>query len=141
MKFVITLSTASLLGLISILHVYWAYGGRWGSVAAIPSRVGEYKPAFTPSKMGTLIIAILLLFACFILLVQGGYIHYYFIPNTIIRVGCMVCAFVFIIRAIGDFKHVGFFKKINHTVFARNDTWLYSPLCLLFGLTYTLLLF
>lgn len=41
MKFVMTLSTVSLLGIISILHVYWAYGGRWGTHAVIPSRAGS----------------------------------------------------------------------------------------------------
>ncbi|UNK16143.1 DUF3995 domain-containing protein [Paenibacillus sp. N3/727] len=140
MKLVMTLSTVSLLALISIIHVYWAYGGRWGIQAAIPSRAGEYKPAFVPGKVGTLFVAILILIVCFILLIQGGYTHY-FIANTITRIGCIVCASVFFLRAIGDFRHIGFFKKINHTVFARNDTWLYSPLCLYFGLTCTILLF
>lgn len=135
-----TLSTVGLLGLISILHVYWAYGGRWGVHAVIPSKAGENKPAFVPGKRGTLFVAILLLIVCFILLVQGGYIQY-FVANTITRVGCIVCASVFFLRAIGDFTHIGFFKKINHTVFARNDTWFYSPLCLYFGLTCTILLF
>ncbi|TXK85556.1 DUF3995 domain-containing protein [Paenibacillus sp. N3.4] len=140
MKFVMTLSTVSLLGLISILHVYWAYGGRWGVHAAIPSKAGESKPAFTPRKMGTLAVAILLLVVCSILLIQGGYVHF-FRANTVTRVGCMVCAGFFFLRAIGDLTHIGFFKKVNHTVFARNDTWLYSPLCLYFGVTCTILLF
>ncbi|BBH21879.1 membrane protein [Paenibacillus baekrokdamisoli] len=140
MKFVMTLSTVSLLGLISILHIYWAYGGRWGVGAVIPSKAGENKPAFVPHKIGTLAVATLMLIVCFILLVQGGYLHSV-IPATLIRGGCIVCAAVFFLRAIGDFTHIGFFKKVKHTVFARNDTWLYSPLCLYFGLTCTILLF
>jgi hypothetical protein len=139
LKFVMTLSTVSLIGIISILHVYWAYGGRWGTHAVIPSRAGEYKPAFVPGRLGTLFVAMLLLVVCFILLVQGGFVAY-FVPNTLTRVGCFVCAAVFFLRAIGDFKHVGFFKNINHTSFAKNDTWLYSPLCLYFGFTCAILL-
>jgi hypothetical protein len=140
MTSVMTLSTVSLLVLISILHVYWAFGGHWGVNDVIPSKVGEYKPAFIPSRMGTLFVAILVLMVCFILLVQGGFIHY-FMANTITRYGCIVSAFVFFLRAMGDFKYVGFFKKIKHSVFAKNDSWFYSPLCLYCGITCTIILF
>ncbi|MNI14127.1 hypothetical protein D3C73_673780 [compost metagenome] len=140
MKFIMTLSTVSLLVLISILHIYWAYGGRWGTHAVIPSKAGDDKPAFAPGKLGTLFVALLLLIVCFILLIQGGFIHY-FRANTITKIGCIVCVTVFFLRAVGDFRHVGFFKKVTHTVFARNDTWCYSPLCLYFGLTGLILLF
>lgn len=39
-------------------------------------------------------------------------------------------AFVFAARAIGDFGPVGFFKTRGDGAFARLDTWVYSPLCL-----------
>jgi hypothetical protein len=39
-------------------------------------------------------------------------------------------AFAFFARAIGEFRLVGFFKKIRGTTFARRDTLYYSPLCL-----------
>lgn len=35
------------------------------------------------------------------------------------------------IRAIGDFKYVGVFKKVQRTGFARNDTKIYTPLCVI----------
>ena len=34
-------------------------------------------------------------------------------------------------RAVGEFKYVGFFKRVRGSRFARLDTLLYSPLCLL----------
>jgi hypothetical protein len=37
---------------------------------------------------------------------------------------------VFLVRAVGEFKLVGFFKRVRGTSFARWDTWLFSPLCL-----------
>lgn len=37
-------------------------------------------------------------------------------------------------RAVGDFNHVGFFKRRKATTFARLDTRLYSPLALALGL-------
>ncbi|MFJ7953196.1 DUF3995 domain-containing protein [Lysinibacillus sp. NPDC096418] len=140
MKLILTLSTVSLMGLISLLHVYWACGGRWGSEEALPSKAGKSEPIFVPTKIGTLTVAILILIAAFILLVQSGYIQS-ISSNIYIRVGCITCACVFFLRAIGDFRYIGFFKKINHSKFARNDSWMYSPLCLYFGLTYTILLF
>ena len=41
---------------------------------------------------------------------------------------------VFFLRALGDFKYIGFFKKIRNTSFAKSDTWFFSPLCLLISL-------
>ncbi len=43
-------------------------------------------------------------------------------------------AFVFLLRAVGDFRYVGFFKKAGNDVFSRMDTALYSPLCLIFSI-------
>ncbi|MGE7690337.1 DUF3995 domain-containing protein [Lysinibacillus sp. NPDC097214] len=140
MKLILLLVAVGLLWFISLLHIYWAFGGRWGSAAAIPVKEGEQKPAFTPKKWGTLFVAILILLASVIIVVQGGYLHG-FQANGLSIIGSIVCAFVFIIRAIGEFKYVGFFKKIKHSQFARYDTWFYSPLCLFLGIVYIILLF
>lgn len=140
MKFWMTLISAGILSLISMLHMYWAFGGRWGTGAVIPRRKGESQPAFVPGKWGTLLVAFLLLMAVCLLVIQGG-----FLPTmkagALSRWGCIVCAAVFLLRSIGDFNYVGFFKKVKHSVFATNDTFLYSPLCLYLGINYVLLLF
>jgi len=34
-------------------------------------------------------------------------------------------------RAVGEFKYLGFFKRVRDSPFAKLDTLLYSPLCLL----------
>ena len=34
-------------------------------------------------------------------------------------------------RAIGEFRYVGFFKRVRGSRFAKLDTVVYSPLCLL----------
>lgn len=34
-------------------------------------------------------------------------------------------------RAVGEFKYLGFFKRVRGTKFATLDTLVYSPLCLL----------
>ena len=33
-------------------------------------------------------------------------------------------------RGIGDFRYVGFFKRVKGSLFATRDTYLYSPLCM-----------
>ncbi|QDQ02977.1 DUF3995 domain-containing protein [Lysinibacillus fusiformis] len=139
MKLILTLLAVSVLFLISMLHVYWAYGGRWGSDLAIPVKEGEQRPAFVPKKTGTLLVAVLIVMAAMLMLVQGGYLQS-IQANIITRIGCIVGSCVFFIRAIGDFKYVGFFKKIKHSEFARNDTWFYSPLCLFFCVVYMFVL-
>ncbi|KEK19597.1 DUF3995 domain-containing protein [Bacillus gaemokensis] len=140
MKLLLISVAVGLLWFISFLHIYWAFGGRWGSAAVLPVKEGEHKPAFTPRIWGTLFVAILILLASVIIVVQGGYLQG-FQANSLSKIGSLVCALVFIIRAIGDFKFVGFFKKIKHSQFARYDTWFYSPLCLFFGFVYIMLLF
>ena len=55
------------------------------------------------------------------------------IPHAVSRVGTAALAFVFIGRAIGDMRYVGFFKRVRGTRFARLDTRVYSPLCLALG--------
>lgn len=50
-----------------------------------------------------------------------------------IRVLCWLMfalAFVFLARGIGDFRLVGFFKKVTGTAFARLNNTVFSPLCL-----------
>ncbi len=41
---------------------------------------------------------------------------------------------LFLLRAIGEFKYIGFFKKIKTTKFSEMDTKVYSPLCLVIGI-------
>ena len=50
------------------------------------------------------------------------------------RVGTLVVAAAFLLRAIGDFRLVGFFKRVRNTRFAAWDTRLFSPLSLGIGI-------
>ncbi|WP_307347298.1 DUF3995 domain-containing protein [Metabacillus malikii] len=47
-----------------------------------------------------------------------------------------IITFIFFLRAIGDFKYLGFTKKIKNTNFSKYDTALYTPLCLYLGLIF-----
>ena len=53
-----------------------------------------------------------------------------FLPTWVYRTGIWCIALVFLLRAIGEFRYLGFFKQVNDSLFAYWDTVLYTPLCL-----------
>lgn len=112
---------------LSGIHVYWAFGGTAGVEGAIPYKDG--KPLFEAGMIGTLAVAIALLFAA-LLIAWKGYLPQSG-PNWIADYGVWFLAVIFALRAVGDFKYAGFFKKVRGTRFARNDSWIFSPLCIM----------
>ena len=114
--------------LISSFHFYWGFGGRLGIESVIPTKEGI--PMLNPSKSLTILVGFLVLgFAwVFYFLYFDDYISS-FVPYMAWGISGL-----FILRAIGEFNAVGFFKKIKNTVFAKADTLFFSPLCLFTGL-------
>jgi hypothetical protein len=112
---------------LSLLHVYWAFGGAWGLMASVPSIDGQ--PLFETGFWDTPAVAIALFIAVVICLGMSNY-RLSFIPTWIYRMGIWGIAFVFLLRAIGKFHYLGFFKQVNDSLFAHWDTILYTPLCL-----------
>jgi len=113
---------------LSALHFYWALGGQWGFAAALPTNE-EGKRMLNPKKMDSAIVAMgLLVFANYILIYMGFMAFY--LPAWIHNYGIWLIIVIFMLRAVGDFRYVGFFKKIRKTDFAVRDTRYYSPLCL-----------
>jgi len=110
---------------LSTIHVGWVFGGTWGLNAAVPEVHGE--PLFEPGKPATLLVAVALLAAAAISVWRG------FLPDAgppwMPRIGTWVIAAAFVLRAVGDFRYCGFFKRVRNTRFARNDSLIYSPLC------------
>lgn len=115
---------------ISLLHIYWAFGGRWAAQAVIPELPGG-QATFKPGMVATLMVAAgLAIMALFIAAAQG-WLNISFLNTSIIRYGYITLIVIFGLRAIGDFRYVGLFKRLRTTLFARNDTRYYTPLCLL----------
>lgn len=134
---VMILLSAFILFIIGLLHIYWAFGGTWGIQAAVPTKAGTNSRLFTPGVLATWVVALGLVGISIVLLAEGGF--FTFLPtNTFTRFLCLLFSVIFFVRAIGDFHYIGFFKKFKGTAFANNDTWLYSPLCLLFSSTFAL---
>ena len=61
-------------------------------------------------------------------------------PNWLSQWGLWVLAGLFLLRTIGDFRYVGFFKRVREGRFAHLDTRFYSPLCLLLCVNTVLLI-
>ncbi|TBN47421.1 DUF3995 domain-containing protein [Pseudomonas sp. BGI-2] len=127
---------AAIFLLMSLVHLYWAAGGKLGSEAAVPRVPGEggaeSRPAFKPSGFATLLVAVgLLLIAILVCLRVGLYlptVHHWSLQWVISAIAMLLFA-----RAIGDSNLVGFFKQDKDSKFARLDTWAYSPLCVVLG--------
>lgn len=118
---------------ISSIHFYWAFGGKWGSDAVLPTKDDSNTKILNPAILPSFIVAVgLLSFGLFILVMSG--LISIDIPQWLFKYGLWIIASIFILRAIGDFNYVGFFKKIKHTKFGKSDTKYYSPLCLTIGI-------
>ena len=113
---------------LALWHVRMAVAPSSGESGAVPSVSG--KPLFVPSARATLAVAVvLLLFACLVA-AMAGFVDVGF-PRRMLSWLCYALALGLLARAIGEFKYLGFFKRIRGSRFARLDTWVYSPLCLL----------
>jgi hypothetical protein len=115
--------------ILSLLHLYWAAGGRWGVMEAVPEVAR--KPAFTPGPVACIVVALLLAAAAAIVSLRAGLWQLASAPGWLALAGTWTVAAVMALRAIGDGKLIGFSKRVRGTPFARWDSRLYSPLCLL----------
>lgn len=102
-----------------------------GLKAAVPSVDG--RPLFVPSRGATLAVAGALVLFALLVSATGGLI------DTGLGRGVLVAltyalALGLLARAVGDFRYVGFFKRVRGTRFARLDTLVYSPMCGLLAL-------
>ncbi|MCB2218574.1 DUF3995 domain-containing protein [Desulfofustis glycolicus] len=116
---------------LAALHLYWAFGGTFGMSAALPQVDGA--PLFTPRLVGTVALAFLFAGFALIALVLG-----FGAGSASVIVPCaeffgFAVGGVLVLRAVGEFRYVGFFKRVKGSKFAVYDTWLFSPFCLLAG--------
>ena len=126
------IGVALILCAIALLHIYWGIVGAAGRSIALPEVDG--KPTFIPSRLACFAVASALILATLLILWRGGLVSAP-ISRAVTTVGTVGVGVVFVLRAIGDFRLVGFFKRVRGTPFALWDTRLFSPLCLALGLS------
>lgn len=134
MIIILAVVLSTVLALIAALHFYWAFGGRRGIGAVVPTKpatlggLGEVA-VFNPGPITTAVVAVLLGVAALVPLAASGFISMP-VPNALIRFGIWALAAVLLVRAVGDFRFVGFTKRVRGTPFAEADSRLYTPLCI-----------
>lgn len=122
--YILSLLNGFVFLVIAAFHYYWVLGGRYGLSAALPETEHSGQKAFVPGKLMTAAVATLFLGIAFL------FVGILPLPAPVYRYGLWAIAAVTLLRAFGDFKYVGFFKKKSNTVFARYDSRYFSPLCL-----------
>jgi len=115
----------------SLLHVFWAFGGRVGSASVIPTTGPGGTAVLHPGSIASSLVAFALFCAALLVTLRSGLLRTPpQIPPVLITIATWALSLVMAARAVGDFRYVGFFKRIHGTPFAHWDTMAYSPLCL-----------
>jgi len=112
---------------ISGIHFYWMFGGKWGLSAALPEMANN--KILNPSAFSTFVVAFGLLVFAGITIGQTGV--FYFLPLHFFIVTNYCIATIFLLRAVGDFRYIGVFRKVNTTTFGIHDKKYFTPLCLI----------
>jgi Protein of unknown function (DUF3995) len=93
---------------------------------AVPSVAG--KALFVPTVKATVAVGIASLLCAGLVAATAGFVTIG-LPAPLLSWMSYALAFGLLARAVGDFKYVGFFKRVRESRFATLDTWVYSPLC------------
>lgn len=131
-----TIGTLALIGssiftVLGLWHLYWAFGGSLAKDVAIPEI--NNNPAFVPSITATAVVGVALLSFGFLVAATAGLVAVP-VSGRVLSWFSFALSIALFARAIGEFRLVGFFKRVRGTRFARLDTIIYSPLCLFLSL-------
>lgn len=116
---------------LALIHFNWVIGNTWGFDQSLPTDT-QGERLFTPGKIDSAIVGFGLTAFGFFYLLQTGFVSIE-IPLWIEKYATWIIPAIFLLRALGDFKYLGFFKKIKDTQFGKIDTKFFAPLCLLIG--------
>lgn len=112
---------------LSLLHVGWALGLRWGTAVVLPSIDG--RPTLRPPGWLTMLVALALAFAAWLALGLGGILPAPPLARWLGLAGAVVLG----ARTVGDLSTAGLLKRVRGTPFARWDDLLFTPLCFFLG--------
>lgn len=117
---------------LGVIHFNWVFGGKFGFKESLPTKENGER-VLNPRKIDSAIVGIVLTAFGVFYALKSGLINYN-IPEQIMTYGSWIIPILFLLRAIGEFKYVGFFKSVRKTGFGKLDTMFFSPLCLLIGI-------
>lgn len=127
MIFILLILLSIIFLLLGFIHFYWVIGGKWGLEKALPTKE-DGNMLLKPKTIDTLFVGVILcILACFYILQLN--LFSYKLPKWT-NYFLWIIPTLFLLRAIGEFNYVGFFKRIKTTTFAKWDSKLFSPLCL-----------
>jgi hypothetical protein len=116
---------------IASVHFYWGLRFMEGEEVLVPEHEG--RPAYVPRHSEFLDVAMALILSSVIIAARGGFVHSA-LPEAWTHAATFAIGIALLARAVGDFRYVGFFKRVRDTAFAEWDTRLFSPVALLLGL-------
>jgi hypothetical protein len=129
--FLLTILLIVIFVALSTIHFVWAFGIKWGEDYTLPTNE-KGERIINPKRIDCIIVALgLATFALFYALRLD--LLSIELPNWIFNIIGYIIPTIFTLRAIGDFKHIGFFKRLKDTKFGKADTKFYSPLCSFIG--------
>lgn len=117
---------------LGLLHFNWVVGGQFGFAESLPTKITGER-VLNPKKTDSLIVGLALTVFGFFYILDAGVIGHN-LPTRFIQYAGWIIPAIFILRAIGDFRYVGFFKSVKTTAFGKLDTKFMSPLCLAIGI-------
>ncbi len=129
---IISLLLSAILLALGLLHFHWALGGKFGFDLAVPTRENGQR-VLNPGKVDCVVVGMALVAFGAFYLIKSGVVDLTLMAWPFTYAGWVIPS-IFLIRAIGEFRYVGFFKRVKTTDFAKQDTRLFSPLCLLIAI-------
>ncbi|MEJ5990042.1 DUF3995 domain-containing protein [Ramlibacter sp. PS3R-8] len=124
----LALVVCAVFGGLALWHFRMAFLPMRGASGAVPSVDG--KPLFVPSRRATVAVGVALVLFAGLVAATSGLVPLGLPPSVLAWLSYGLAAGL-LARAMGEFRYVGFFKRVRDSRFARLDTWVYSPLCLL----------
>lgn len=118
---------------LAVCHMYWLFGGKLWLERVIPSKENQGTVVKIP-LIATLFSGLFLLTFSVVYFIKSGLIEFEYYIDFLDKVYWFLPA-LFTLRAIGDFKYLGFFKKVKSTKFGQADSKVFAPLCLGIGIT------
>ncbi len=136
---IIAIITITLLIIMGLFHFYWAFGGKIGLDKVLPTKDG--KRLLNPGKPVTFLVGLVLFGFSYIAYALQFYDFTTLENNSFYKYSGLFISIIFVLRSIGEFNAVGFFKKIKKSEFAIYDTKYFSPLSLILGLVFSILIY